>query len=233
MAPAAGIPLTMRTLIRELPYERPIAAGRYRYERDGEPTGAIESWRLTAAQEGYHFLRVDLNAQAAESGDSYLYHLTLDAAGRPDRLSFRFFGSDFQASGNVLFAGNTVTLARTVDGRRLEMERDLPSGYAFWFPATAGLALLARKADDGETVPGATLDKDEQFALRFLDVHIRPGRPQPDTIMGKEIVLRPLTISWADQQRTIWLDQHEWPLKMEREGLAAVETRYIRYSQKE
>lgn len=220
----------MRTLIRELPYERPIAAGRYRYERDGQPTGAVESWRLTAAQEGYRFLRVDLNAQAAPSGDSYLYHLTLDAAGRPDRLSFRFFGSAFQARGNLLFAGDNVTLARTVDDRRLEEERDLAPGYAFWFPATAGLALLAERAEDGETVPAVTLDKDERFALQLLDVHIQSGRPQPHLIMGKETALRPLTLSWAEQQRTIWIDRHNWPLKMEREGLTAVETRYIRYS---
>ncbi len=221
----------MRSLIRELPYERPIAAGRYRYERDGEPTGAVESWRLTAAQEGYRFLRVDLNAQAAPSGDSYLYHLTLDADGRPDRLSFRFFGSAFRAGGNLLFAKDTVTLARTVDGRRLEEERELTSEVAFWFPATAGLALLAEKADDGETVPAVTLDKDEQFALRLVDLHIRPGPAQPHVIMGKEIDLRPLILSWAEQQRTIWVDQHNWPLKMEREGLTAVETRYIRYRQ--
>ena len=223
----------MRTLIRELPYERPVAAGRYRYERDGEPTGAVESWRLTAAQEGYRFLRVDLNAQAAPSGDSYLYHLTLDAAGRPNRLSFRFFGSAFRAGGNLLFSEDTVTLARTVDGRRLEEERELTSEFAFWFPATAGLALLAEKADDGEIVPAVTLDKDEQFALRLVDLHIRPGSSQPHVIMGKEIDLRPLTLSWAEQQRTIWVDQHNWPLKMERERLTAVETRYIRYRQQE
>jgi len=223
----------MRTLIRELPYERPIAAGRYRYERDGQPTGAVESWRLTAAREGYRFLRVDLNAQAASSDDSYLYHLTLDAAGRPDRLSFRFFGSAFQAGGNVLFAADTVTLARTVDGRRLEEERDLSPGYTFWFPATAGLSLFAGRPDGDRSVHAVTLDKEERFALRLVDVHIQPGRPQPHAVMGKEIALRPLTLSWADQQRTIWIDRHNWPLKMEREGLAAVETRYIRYSQQE
>ena len=221
----------MRTLIRELPYERPVAAGRYRYEQDGEPTGAVESWRLTAAQEEYRFLRVDLNAQEAPSGDSYLYHLTLDAAGRPDRLSFRFFGSAFQAGGNLLFNRDVVTLARTVDGRRIETERDLPRGYAFWFPATAGLALLAGRADENEIVPGVTLDRDDRFALRFVDLSIQAGLPQPYVIMGKETTLRPLTLSWAGEQRTIWLDQHDWPLRMERDGLAAVETRYVRYRQ--
>ena len=220
----------MRALIRELPYERPIAAGRYRYERDGQPTGAIESWRLTAAQEGYRFLRVDLNAQAAASGDSYLYHLTLDAAGRPDRLSFRFFGTAFQATGNLLFAEDALTLARTVDGRRLESERGVLPGYAFWFPATAALALLAEEAADDEPMPAVTLDKEEQFALRLVNLRIRRGRPQTLPVMGDERLLQPLILSWADQQRTIWIDQHKWPLKMERPGLTAIETRYVRYS---
>lgn len=223
----------MRTLIRELPYEQPIAAGRYRYERDGQPTGAVESWRLTAAQEGYRFLRVDLNAQAAPSGDSYLYHLTLDAAGRPERLSFRFFGSAFQAGGNLLFDQDAVTLARNVDGRRMETERDLPPGFAFWFPATAGLALLAGRAGEGGIISAVTLDRDERFALLLVDLTIRADRPQPRVIMGKGTVLRPLTLSWADEQRTIWIDEYEWPLIMERDGLAAVETRYIRYQQQE
>ena len=223
----------MRTLIRELPYEQPIAAGRYRYERDGQPTGAVESWRLTAAHEGYRFLRIDLNAQAAPSGDSYLYHLTLDAAGRPDRLSFRFFGSALQAGGNLLFDQDVVTLARTVDGRRTETERDLPSEYAFWFPATAGLALLVGKAGEDGTITAVTLDRDQQFALRFVDLTIRAHPPQPHLIMGKETVLRPLSLSWADEQRTIWIDEYDWPLKMERDRLAAVETRYIRYRQPE
>lgn len=223
----------MRTLIRELPYERPIAAGRYRYQRDGEPTGATESWRLTAAAEGYRFLRVDLNAQAAPSGDSYLYHLTLDADGRPDRLSFRFFGSAFQAGGNLLFDEDAVTLARTVNGRRFEEERELAPGYAFWFPATAGLALLAANAGDDETAPTVTLEKEERFALRLVDLRLRSGRSQQHAIMGKQVALRPLTLSWADQQRTIWIDQYDWPLKMEREDLTAVETRYVRYAQQE
>lgn len=223
----------MRSLIRELPYERPIAAGRYRYQRAGQPTGAVESWRLTAAQEGYHFLRVDLNAQEAPSGDSYLYHLTLDPAGRPDRLSFRFFGAAFQAGGNLLFDQGGVTLACTVDGRRIETERDLSPGYAFWFPATSGLALLAAQTAGDHTIPAVTLDRDDHFALRLVDVHLQPGRPRPHVIMGRETVLRPLNISWADEQRVIWLDQHNWPLKMERDGLTAVETRYVRYRQQE
>ena len=43
-------------------------------------------------------------------------------------------------------------------------------------------------------------------------------------------VVRPLLITWDDQQRTIWIDEHGWPLQMRRQdGLIARETQYIRY----
>ena len=76
----------MRFIIHELPYERPLLSGRLRYERDGVPSGAVESWRLTAAVDGYRFLRVDVDAREAPSGRSWLYHLTLNPAGLPDRV---------------------------------------------------------------------------------------------------------------------------------------------------
>ncbi len=73
----------MRFIIHQLPYERPIVAGQLRYERDGAPTGAVEQYRLTAAVDGYRFLRVDLDARTAPSGRSTLYHLTLNPDGQP------------------------------------------------------------------------------------------------------------------------------------------------------
>ncbi len=38
----------MRFIIHEQPFERIVAAGQYRYEQAGQPTGAVEHWRLTA-----------------------------------------------------------------------------------------------------------------------------------------------------------------------------------------
>ncbi|MGB4873356.1 MAG: hypothetical protein WBP47_25115 [Candidatus Promineifilaceae bacterium] len=42
----------MRFIIKEQSYEQVIAAGQYRYERDGRATGAVEHWRLTAVTDG-------------------------------------------------------------------------------------------------------------------------------------------------------------------------------------
>ncbi|HSM55007.1 MAG TPA: hypothetical protein VK879_02530 [Candidatus Sulfomarinibacteraceae bacterium] len=218
----------MRTLIRELPYERPIAGGRYRYERDGQPTGAVESWRLSRAADDYRFLRVDLNAQMARSGHSYLYHQTVGPDGRPDRLSFRFFGRGRQIRGELLFEDEHVTLTRYVDRQRLEDELQLPSGYLFWFPSTAGLSLLARLEETGAR-PALTLAPDEDFILCTTEISGTAKPAQTIEVMGKPIRTRPLVLTWANQERIIWLDQHRWPLRMQRDGLLAVETRYLRY----
>ena len=221
----------MRSLIRELPYEQPIAAGRYRYLREGSPTGATESWRLSAAADGYRFLRVDLNGQSA-SGKSALYHLTLDPAGYPQRLAFRFFRPGLQIRGNLLFEDRSVALSRTMAGgkpRRVEEELPLPPGTLFWFPATSGLGLLS-SAPDGPSQPALTLNPEADFALWPTEVAITTGAAEPVTVMGQALSARPLSIAWAQQRRRIWVDENGWPVIMERAGMTAVETRLIRYT---
>jgi hypothetical protein len=49
-------------------------------------------------------------------------------------------------------------------------------------------------------------------------------------VTGHARPTRPLTLTWADQQRTIWLDEHHWPLKMTRGLLTTTETRYVRFA---
>ena len=117
-------------------------AGKYRYERDGQPTGAVESWRLTAAAEGYRFLRVDLDARVAASGHTYLYHALVNADGQVERLQYRFWtqaAGGLQVTGNVVLESDAVTAMHTVNGKTSEQVLDLPTGYRFWFPAVVGL----------------------------------------------------------------------------------------------
>ena len=95
----------MRSLIRELPYERPLVGGLYLYRHGGMPAGVFERWRLSAAPDGYRFLRVDLNAEASEGEHSTLYHLVLNADGEPERLSFRHFRRGRDLKGTLLFEG--------------------------------------------------------------------------------------------------------------------------------
>ena len=124
----------MRFIIREQPYEKPIMAGEYRYELDGKTTGAVEKWRLTAAAEGYRFLRVDLDARAAASGHTYLYHALLNADGQVEWLKYRFWTQEaggLQMTGDVILESDSVSATRTVNGKVSEQVLDLPTGYRF------------------------------------------------------------------------------------------------------
>jgi hypothetical protein len=226
----------MRFIIREQPYEKLLASGQLRYELDGQPTGALESWRLTLAVAGYYFLRVDLDARKAASGHSYLYHLLMDQERRPERLSYRFWGSSRQITGNVLLAEESITATHTVNGTRFEEDMILARGYAFWFPTSIGLGLLANKAGHKGDLTAATLQavvaqQPTGFDLLLTKVVLAWAETEEVVVTGQTIAARPLTIRWADQARTVWLDKYQWPVKMMRgDGLTAVETRYIRHN---
>ncbi|MCL4266283.1 MAG: hypothetical protein KJ069_23960 [Anaerolineae bacterium] len=214
----------MRFIVHEQAYEKPIASGLLLYERDGRATGAVESWRLTKAVEGYEILRVDLDARAAESGHSYLYHLVRRADGRAERLSYRFWGDDLMVEGNLLLADTAVTNTRTVNGQTSTEDVELEPGYGFWFPSSVGLGLLA--GFGGGTA--VTLDSvsSEQLAVSSEQLVAFALQVVEVVVTGE----RPLTIRWLENERTIWLDEHGWVVKMRRgDGLTAVETRAIWY----
>ncbi len=129
-------------------------AGEYRYELDGQPTGAVETWRLTAAAEGYQFLRVDLDARAAASGHTYLYHALVGPDGQVERLKFRFWtqaSGGLQVTGDVVLESDSVSATRTVNGKASEQVIDLPKGYRFWFPSVAGLHFAGWRGNEPKT----------------------------------------------------------------------------------
>lgn len=219
----------MRFIIHELPYERPIMAGRLRYELDGVPTGAIESWRLTDAMDGYRFLRVDMDAREAPSGNTCLYHVTLNPVGRPEQLKYRFWGGGHEVSGTAVWDGDEVIAARRADEGMFE---DVVRGTAFWFPSGAGLALLAQCA--GET-KGITVLTDPGIPQRLMSFFETPvtilwGMAGMEQVNGELLPVRPLYVSWADQHRTVWLDVTARPLRLQRDdGLTATAERLVRY----
>ncbi|HID52550.1 MAG TPA: hypothetical protein EYP41_11000 [Anaerolineae bacterium] len=222
----------MRFIVKEQRYEKPIAAGLLQYERDSRPTGAVEHWRLTQAVEGYEILRVDLDARAAPSGQSSLFHLVRQGNGRPERLNYRFWGDGLEIRGTLLFAETHVTATRTVNGETFTEETALPAGYGFWFPSTVGLGLLAGfvggTATSVNSVQAVTLGSG--FSLQVVDVRLTLGELAELEIARRVAAVRPLTIRWQDEERLIWLDEHEWPVMMRRgDGLTAVETHYIWY----
>lgn len=216
----------MRKLIQQMPYERPLAAGRYVYTEDGVPTGATEAWQLSAAMEGYRFLRVDLNA-GESSGDHILYHLVLDNAGRPARLKYHLFRTGLQIMGDLLFEEASALLSRNVNAQRVTSEAPFTQGTAFWFPASAGLSLLAEM--EAETA-ALTLNRAENLALWPTCLTVSTEAMQTIAVMGRELQARAVTARWKDEERIIWFDEHHWPVRVQRGTLTATESRYVRYT---
>ena len=227
----------MRFIIHELPYEKPLAAGQWRYQRDGRPTGAVESWRLTAAPDGYRFLRVDLDARAAESGRSILYHLTLDPQGKPVQLRYRLWAAGPEVTGTALFEDEDLILVTEQAGQRAEEVLALPPEAVFWFPSSAALGLLV-DLPQARALPGVRLQlpaKKETPGLEVAQATVTvTSRPVEQRVIMDEVqTLQSVSIWWEDQERRFWLDQSGQPLRMARQdGLAAVETQLIMYEQR-
>jgi hypothetical protein len=224
----------MRFIIHELTYEVPVASGMWRYFHNERPTGAVEKWRLSDAADGYRFLRVDLDARAAESGRSYLYHLTLDQFGRPIQLKFRYWDLAFEIVGTVLLEEDTVIVTREIKGQRFEDVLPISGEYAFWYPASLGLGLLAGAATE-KMIIGISLDTqsqspETQMSPFITELKLKRGICKELNIMDDPRLACPLTISWPGHERTLWVDKDNWPLRMERpDGLSALETRLIHY----
>lgn len=224
----------MRFIIHELAYEVPLASGSWRYFQNERPTGAVEKWRLTDAADGYRFLRVDLDARSATSGRSYLYHLTLDQFGRPIQLKFRFWDSSLEIIGTVLLETDAVIVTREIREQRFEDVLPISGEYVFWYPASLGLGLLAG-VEAGKKLTGISLHTQAQSAETQMspfitEMNLKRGICKELNIMDELKLACPLTISWSGQERTLWVDKDNWPLRMERPGgLSAHETKIFHY----
>ncbi len=225
----------MRFLIHEKAYEMPVASGLLRYERDGQATGTEEAWRLAKTTSGETILRVDFDARASV-GSSYLYHLLLDKNQQPQRLTYRYLDDKNRAlSGNILFAEDGMVNNRKIAADYRDQEI---APRPFFFPTTIGLGWLARQRVH-ETV--ATLDIESGFedphfmSLMTITPSFKPQRTRDIkrvAVRGQTYPATTLAIAWADQSYQLWLTLGErWPLRMQRsDGLSAIETRYLSYS---
>jgi hypothetical protein len=221
----------VRFIISEQPYEQPLARGLWRYEKDGHATGAVEQWRLSAAHDGYHFLRVDLDARQAASGRSYLYHAVLDQARRPMRMKYRVWRGADEVIGNVHLEEDAVLFSGSFGEHRFEELITVPEGYEFWFPSCIALGLLAMSQFTGNVTGVALVISDTQIdgpALMPLVTGLEKigARPEESLESGQG----PVRLFWENQQRSIWLDSSGWPRRMIRQdGLLAVESQLVNY----
>jgi hypothetical protein len=216
----------MRFIVKEQQYEKQIASGQFRYEVDGVPTGALETWRLNAAMDGYEVLRVDLDARQAESRHSYIYHLVRQANGRPERLAYRFWGSELIIEGTLLFEETNVTGTRTVNGRTFPEDVDIEPNTGFWFPSVVGLGLAANLLGIKD-ITAVTLNNqvggEDTLALQVVTMDVYPliTDTMDLDVCGKSMTAVPYMIRWGDNKRIIVRDLNFWPVRMERPYLAS------------
>lgn len=224
----------MRFLIREQDFEQLSAAGTYRYEQNGRPTGVTEAWRVTSVSDGYRFLRVDLDAREASSGNSYLYHVLLNDQGLPERIKYRAFGPQFSARGDLLVEAGGLTAVRQVNEVAFEEVVDQPPIVASWFPSVAGLGLLVTQAQKRDNIKAVSLDPAQTTPLSKISMDVACLAEETLAVAGRQLSARPCSIRWPGQQRDIWLDRYGWPVRMVRgDGLTAIETTYMRFKARE
>ena len=161
----------MRFLLKTQPYEKPIAAGSFRYERDGVSTGTVEHWSLNHALGGYKFFRVDVDGRDLKTdGFSTLYNVVLNPDGRPENLKFRHFTTapiaaenGLKIKGQIVFDDDQIYSSREMGDQRDEKEFEAPLGLSL--PVAAWLD--ATSADQWVTV-------DEKERYRPMVTAIRP-----------------------------------------------------------
>jgi hypothetical protein len=138
-----------------------------------------------------------------------------------------------------------MTLTRDVNGRRFEETAETDNQTLFWFPSAMGLGLLAyhnpgaNAFAPGEVptgtlptgnYPAVTLDKAADFALKRVKLTLQSGEKEMLAVAQQNVAVRPFSIRWQDQSRTLWLNPHKRPVKMVRDdGLTAVEVHHIHY----
>lgn len=216
----------MRFLIGEHSYEHPVASGQLRYERDGRPVGSVEYWRITAAPGGYTIWRVDLDAREGESGAGYLYHLLLNADGRPERLLYQVIARcGAVQKGSLLFeSGQAVhrrESAASGDDREL-----LPwsAESRCFFPSALGLTLLLRPPfpAGGVALWPDVGDGREPVVVRATTPTIVATAAAPPAHAA-------YAVAWDDRQRLLAVDDALYPIAVQRpDGLRATVVRLLR-----
>lgn len=224
----------MRFIVREQGYETPIMAGKYRYEKAGQPTGAIETWRLTQATPGYQVLRVDLDGRLS-SGHTSLFHLVQQENGQPERLNYRFWNDDFTIEGTLIFSDSDISGRRTVNGQTIEENIATNAETPFWFPSTVGLGKLVQQINGDQLITTATLDSQPAttttLQLRSVALKSESGTATAVSFGNQTRTAVAWQLSWNGGWRKVTIDQQtNWPLSMKRDdGLTAVATQLIQY----
>ena len=72
-------------------------------------------------------------------------------------------------------------------------------------------------------------ERDNDFVLREQAISIECAEKEFLVVTDRHISVRRCSIRWEDELRDVWLDEHQWPIKLRRkDGLTAIETQYVR-----
>ena len=226
----------MRDLIQEMDYEKPIASGSWRYQRAGQATGKVETWRFTSARDGFHVLRIDLDSNDPSNQELLLFHLLLNPEMDIERAKFRYFASQSEIHGDLQFDKDGFSLNRLIVDR-LEKKKKrhveeiiLETDAVFSVPSIAGLSLTASRMRDDRRISIVTLDKKSAFTARDDYTDFSYGEEEEWEVLRQEVVVRPCSIRWKEKETTLWLDRYNWPVEIRfSDGQTAADAAYWRY----
>ena len=149
----------MRFVLKTQPYEKPIAAGSFRYEQEGVSLDIVEHWSLNHALDGYKFFRVDVDGRNLKTdGYSTLYNVVLSPDGQPENVKFRHFttapiaaDNGLKVKGQIVFDDGLIYVSREISDMRYEDEFAVSLGL--------GLPVAARWLQEVTEPVEATSDK--------------------------------------------------------------------------
>lgn len=220
----------MRFLIREQEFETPLASGSFRYEKKGIPTGVVENWRWSKVMNDYTFLRIDLDKRKSDREESILFHLLLNPLGEPERIKARLLSMESTMLSDISIQEESAFITGEVNGKRVEDEKTWKRKTVFWFRTVLGFGLLVRTPSEAKELLGMEFNF-STLGLRNQTIAIsKTGKTEVLDMGHQKFVARPYLISLDDQSKQIWLDDDDWPIRMDfGNNLMAIDTQPIRY----
>ncbi|UCG24564.1 MAG: hypothetical protein JSW55_00750 [Chloroflexota bacterium] len=219
----------MRFIIREQEYEKLVAAGRLHYLSAGVETGAVESYRLTQAVDGFSVMRIDLDRRESTEANSTLFHLLLDPYGRPERVKLRRLSPADSSEVDVLVDDESFNISRTSEADVVREEMKRPAGFGLLIPTAVGLGLFVHGNPGRRSAQAISLDETRRLAPLSASLEIDPLDEEEMTVTGQLVAVRPYLIRQKGAKCKVWLDDHGLPVRLDDEdGALAVEHRYVR-----
>ena len=220
----------MRCIIREQPYEKLLAAGHFRFQKDGKLTGVSEVWRLTELIDDYRNLRIDVDARNTVGGETNLYHLLINSAGQPERLKTRQFGPGPAISADVHLEPGSVIIYADIDGRRFEHELVPTEGYLFVVPSVTWFGLLVASNRSQLKVPAVGFSQEDDLRPLESTFSLKHEGSKTLNASGFDIDVQTYQVDWRGRRCHLSVDQYDCAVEVIYEdGLLAKETRYLRH----